>query len=690
MKIKLPTPLSQLLEYFIIKHSLLFDEVYYRQAYPEIGSQNPIWHFVRKGWREVKNPSPHFDTAFYLSENPDVRQAEVNPLVHFIRKGVMENRMPPPSKERLYPRYPSWVKAYDTLSKKDKRLIKGHIRGFSTHPKFTIFVIADPTEEKALTASLSSMQAQLYQHWEAFLMIKTTAEDFIEKKPLSYYLHDPRLTLITIEDEGQMNERLNQLLKEANGDFMGVLGWGASLSPHALYLLADAINKEPDAIVLYTDEDRLNANGLRIDPYFKPDWNPDLLYYQNTLNNFIVFEMDCLKEIGGFNPIKPDLLSWDLAIRITEKIKPAQIRHLPFALCHIPDNRSSESTMAFSEGTHPDAAEVLKMHFKRTGKDIQVLPTPNSGYSLKYPLPATPPLVSILIPTRNGKEILDRCLESISDHTIYENYEIIIVDNQSDETETLAYLDSLNKKELITLLSYDKPFNFSAINNFAAWTAHGEVLVFLNNDIEVITDVWLESLTRQALRPEIGAVGPMLYYPDDTIQHAGVVLGLNGAAGHIYKGQPRGYRGVRNRAALPQNLTALTAACMAIQKSKFHQLSGFDEVNLPIAFNDIDLCIRLHQAGCRNLWTPHVELYHHESASRGSDETPENIDRLIREDSYMQKTYGNFLKSDPAYNPNLSLHNDNFNLSFPPRLEKPWKNRNDHRNPTQSVPKQPQ
>jgi GT2 family glycosyltransferase len=289
-----------------------------------------------------------------------------------------------------------------------------------------------------------------------------------------------------------------------------------------------------------------------------------------------------------------------------------------------------------------------------------------------FPFSDLPPLVSIIIPTRNGLDLLCNCLEGLLNETDYPMMEIIVVDNRSDDPATLTYLAELSATRRIRVLSYDAPFNYSAINNMAVKYASGELICLLNNDIEPISNGWLRELVSHALRPGIGAVGAMLYYPDDTIQHAGVVL--NGvAAGHLHVGLPRGSAGYANRARLVQNLAAVTAACLLVRKKIWNDVGGMDEINLPVAFNDVDFCLKVQQHGYRNLWTPFAELYHHESASRGRDDTPEKRARFHGEITFLQGKWGDLLRNDPAWNPNLALDSTWPRRAHPPRGIKPWR-----------------
>jgi len=318
------------------------------------------------------------------------------------------------------------------------------------------------------------------------------------------------------------------------------------------------------------------------------------------------------------------------------------------------------------------AAKVLENHLNRTSQDGRVLKDNAGRVRIEYSVPSHIPLVSIIIPTYNGLSLLRRCIESIIKKTLYANYEIIIVDNRSDDTETLNYMSLLEKSRTARVLKYMHPFNYSAINNFAAEAAVGEFLCLMNNDIEVISEGWLNEMVGHAARPGIGAVGAMLYYPDNTIQHAGVVLLETGIAGHLYAGNKRGIDGYCERACLVQNISAVTAACLVVRASIYRDVGGLDDKNLPISFNDVDFCLKIREIGFRNLWTPFAEFYHNESASRGLDDNEEKKARFQRETSYMLARWAHQLCNDPAYNPNLNFYNGSPYLAAEPRVKKPW------------------
>ena len=371
-------------------------------------------------------------------------------------------------------------------------------------------------------------------------------------------------------------------------------------------------------------------------------------------------------------PIYEGSQDYDLALRCIARTD--KVRHLPYVLYHWRSIAGSTAANVDAKDYAKDAAQrALSDHFRARDPRIQVetglWPT---TYRVKYPLPAEPPLASLLIPTRDGLDILRRCIESVYEKTRYPAFEIVIVDNDSRDPDTLRYLEELQAAGRARIVRYPHKFNYSAINNLAAREARGEVLVLLNNDVEIIAPGWLEELVAQALRPGIGAVGAKLLYPNDTIQHSGVITGLYGIAGHIHRHLPRESPGHFGRAQVLQQMTVVTGACLAVRKSVYQKLGGLDEQNLAVAFNDVDFCLRCIEAGYKNLYTPFAELYHHESYSRGTENTPEKKARFSGEIEYMGKRWKHILAADPCYNPNLSLFSENFALAWPPRNAKPW------------------
>ena len=346
-----------------------------------------------------------------------------------------------------------------------------------------------------------------------------------------------------------------------------------------------------------------------------------------------------------------------------ERIPPRSIQHIPKVLYHWRATKSSTAasgqnkTYAFTAGK-----KSLEDHFERTGNSASVEPDP-PYYHITYHISDPSPLASLIVPMRDKKDVLEACISSILEKTDYPDYEIIVVNNGSTENEALAYLDQISRHQKITVLEYPKPFSFSAINNFAFGRANGKVIALVNNDVEVIAPDWLSLMVGHALRPEIGCVGAKLYYPNDRIQHAGVILGLGGVAGHAHKYFRRSHQGYFSRLMLTQNVSAVTAACLVVRRVIFEEVGGLNETDLAIAFNDVDFCLKVREKGYLNLFEPRAELYHHESVSRGPEDTAEKRRRFRSEVDYMKRRWGDALLQDPYYSPHLSLKTEDFSIS---------------------------
>ena len=555
--------------------------------------------------------------------------------------------------------YARWLQLYEQTSKLQRETAMRRIMSIPEHPLISILLPIYNTDQKWLTEAIASCQAQHYPNWE--LCIADDASTLPEVHALLKALAtaDERIKLVIRNHQG-VAEALNSALDIAHGDWVTLLGHTDRLAENALYNLALAATRHIDAQIIYSDEDKLDEDGHRFAPYFKCDWNQDLFYSRNFLAHLCAYRGSLIKA-HRFNAGMDGAHDYDLALRCIEHISPKHIVHIPSVLYHWRTHHNS----IVSEALMP-AERALNKHFQRKNLKACIESTPH-GFRIKYPLPRIPPLVSLIIPSRNALNLLRQCIDSICTKTTYPNYEIIIIDNGSDDTEVLNYFKSIAAHPNISVIHDDRPFNYSALNNRAANVARGELIALLNNDIEVITPEWLGEMVSQALRPEIGAVGAKLLYPDNTVQHGGIVLGIGGCAGHAHKGLPRDSSGYFYRAQLVSNFSAVTAACLVVRKSVFDEVGGLDETNLAVAFNDVDFCLRLIKAGYRNLWTPYAELYHHESATRGRDDTPEQKARLASEEAYMKATWGDWIRNDPAYNPNLTLEHENFSLAYPPR-----------------------
>ena len=449
---------------------------------------------------------------------------------------------------------------------------------------------------------------------------------------------------------------------------MALLDHDDMFAEHALYWVVDAINLQPDCQLIYSDEDKIDDQGVRSDPYFKCEWNADLFYSQNMFSHLGVYNTALVRELGGFRLGFEGAQDYDLALRCIERVAPAQIHHIARVLYHWRVHTSSTAYDAEAKPYATVASErALNEHLAQRGTNAKAEYVAE-GYRVRYALPAVVPLVSLIIPTRNGLRLLRQCVESILAKTTYANYEIIVMDNGSDDQATLRYLDELTLKPNVRVVRDARPFNYSALNNAAVELARGSVLGLINNDTEVISPDWLTEMVSHALRPEVGAVGARLWYSDDTLQHAGVILGIRGIAEHVHRFLPRGNAGYFGRAALIQSLSAVTGACIVVRKALYEEMGGLNEAELQVAYNDIDFCLRLREVGYTNIFTPYAELYHHESASRGYDDTPEKQARSAKEAAYMHQRWGDALRNDPAYSPNLSLNAIGFSLAWPPRV----------------------
>ncbi|MBN3753918.1 glycosyltransferase family 2 protein [Paraburkholderia sp. Tr-20389] len=565
--------------------------------------------------------------------------------------------------------YADWIEKYDTLDAEVIAAMKSEIAAMAAPPRISVLMPTYNADPVWLAEAIDSVRNQIYPHWE--LCIADDASTSPKVRPLleRYMREDSRIRVAFREKNGHISAASNSALELVTSDWVGLLDHDDLLAPHALYFVAKEIIRRPDARLLYSDEDKIDTKGRRHDPYFKCDMNIDLFYSQNMISHFGVYQKLLLDEIGGFRTGLEGSQDHDLALRCLERIGAKAIVHIPRVLYHW---RVHPSSTAASGDAKPYAViageRALNEHFARQGVDASVEGL-SFGYRVRYRLPERLPLVSLIIPTRNGVGLLKQCIDSIQNKTTYAPYEIIVVDNGSDEQATLDYLESLKAADNIRVIRDDRPFNYSALNNMAVASANGELVGLINNDIEVITDTWLEEMVSLALQPGVGAVGAKLLYPDGTIQHAGVVTGLGGVAGHAHRLFARDSFGYFSRNAVISSFSAVTAACLIIRKSIYEQVGGLNEADLTVAFNDVDFCLRVRDAGYRNVWTPFAELYHHESATRGTDDNPEKAARFAREVDYMQARWGHTLNYDPAYSPNLALDRTDFSLASPPRIE---------------------
>lgn len=532
--------------------------------------------------------------------------------------------------------------------------------------RLSVLMPAYNTPEAWLREAVESLLRQSYPFWELCVVDDASTQPQVRRVLEWYAAKDRRVKPVFRSDNGHIAAASNSALEQATGDYIVLMDHDDLLSPNALYYLAKELSEHPGTQLVYSDEDKLSEDGCRFAHYFKPDYNPDLMLSHNMICHLAAYRTRLVRELGGFRAAFNGAQDYDLALRVLQRCRPDQVRHIPRILYHW--RAVPQSTAAGVEAKPyavAAAAAAVTDYLEKAGQPARVSESEfiEGMLRVRYALPAELPLVSIIIPTRNGLELIRRCIESIEQRSDYRRFEIIVVDNASDDPELIAYLADLQQASRIRLLHYDQPFNYSAINNFAVQHAEGEYLAFLNNDLEVIAADWLGEMVSHAQRDRVGAVGARLLYPDGRVQHGGVVLGLGGVAGHAMKYFPRDDKGYNARLVLIQNYSAVTAACLLIRREVFDQVKGFDEKNLPVAFNDVDFCLRVREAGYDNVWTPYAELYHHESATRGPEDTADKQQRFSREIDYMRKRWRSQLAHDPAYNPNLTRDMENFALT---------------------------
>ena len=565
--------------------------------------------------------------------------------------------------------YKEWIRHYDTITDGKRDVIKSKIASFQFKPLISIVMPVYNPPIKMLEEAIRSVQCQLYSNWELCIADDASTDTDVHKLLQQYANNDSRIKVTFREKNGHISAASNSALELVNGEFFALLDNDDLLPEHALFWVADAINNKPDAGLIYSDEDKIEQSGQRYDPYFKPDWNPDLFLSHNMICHLGTYSTNLVRSLEGFREGYEGAQDYDLALRCTEQLTSQQIVHIPRVLYHWRSHPGS-TAQAGSEKNYALLAgeRALNDHFTRTQVSAKSESLDFGMYRAKYTISEPEPLVSLIIPTRNGLELIKQCIDSIFSKTTYKNYEILIVDNNSDDPDTLDYFASISEDNRIRILRDERPFNYSALNNAAVQQARGEYIGLINNDIEVISPEWLEEMMSLAIQPGVGAVGARLWYSNDTLQHGGVITGIGGVAGHSHKHLPRGSFGYFARAQLIQTMSVVTAACLLVKKSIYQEISGLDEDNLSVAFNDVDFCLRVREAGYRNVWTPYAELYHYESATRGHDNTPEKQKRFQGEVLYMQKRWGDELMNDPAYNPNLSLDREDFSYAWPPRL----------------------
>ena len=558
--------------------------------------------------------------------------------------------------------YAEWVRRYDTPIAAELADMPRQVVAWPHQPRMSMLMRVEKTDAAHLDqvmASINAVKAQIYPYWALCIAVAADADPAMQAALEQATGQDGRIKRV-VGVEGGCE------LCAAVGDWVVFLGATDLIPSKALFMLADGINRHPDWQIIYSDSDKLAGLDVeRSQPCFKPDWDMDLFYAQNYTEHLCAFDAKLVEQVGGFDARLTAVASFELTLRCLAYLRSGgasdttatRIGHIPHVLYHARALHAQDTRML--------RLEALTAHFARCDTRAQVM-IAEQGLRIQYTLPAVLPMVSLIIPTKNNVKLLRQCLDSLLSQTTYPNYEVLVVDNGSDQPETLDYLKSLASESRIRVIRDNYVFNYSALNNAAVLQARGDIVGLVNDDIEVKTADWLSEMVSQALRPGVGAVGARLWYPDLTLQHAGMVL-VGGIARHVHKHLPQGETGFCDRAVLVQSFTAVTGACLLVKKALYAQVGGLNERELAIGFNDVDFGLRLVEVGYRNVWTPFAELFHHESATRGQDDSPDKQRRAEKELRYMRQRWGDRLLVDPAYNPNLTDGHDDFSLAWPPR-----------------------
>ncbi len=691
-----------------IKKSKFFDANYYRKENEDIPNDvDLVWHFMKYGWKEGREPSTNFSIKYYLDKNPDLVNANVNPLYHYIQYGYYEKRECSSTinydglfynlKAKMYKiksseydltlrNVLSFVKnngIKKSISKAKSILndiegrsnvyeytvplltenIMEEVKNFIIKPKISIIMPVYNVDPKWLELAIKSVENQWYDNWEICIVDDCSTN----KKTLNYLrnIKNEKIKIKYLDKNSNISVASNEALTLCTGEYVGLMDNDDEITVDALYEVVKKINE--GFTFIYSDEDKIDMNYNFCEPHFKADFSRDMLNSQNYISHFTVIKKSHLDKVKGFTVGLEGSQDYDLYLKIFDMCKDEiLVSHIPKVLYHW---RKIEGSTASEFSEKSFAQENGRLALENSIKRQQIKAKAYNGdspgtYRIDYGVIGEP-LVSIVIPFKDAKDLLSLSVASILEKSTYKNFEIIGMSNNSELEETffeMARLEKLDKR--VKFYEYNEPFNYSAINNYAVNNyTKGEYIVLLNNDIEILTENWIELMLGFAQRENTGAIGAKLYYPDDTIQHAGVIIGLGGVAGHSHKYFNKNESGYFYRPHIIQNLSAVTAACLMVSKEKYLEIEGLNEKDLKIAFNDVDFCLRLQEKGYSNVYTPYVEAYHYESVSRGLENTPAKIKRFNSEVEYIKKRHKKILKNgDPYYNVNLTLDREDFSL----------------------------
>ncbi len=535
---------------------------------------------------------------------------------------------------------------------------------FEHSPKISVIVPLYNTNKKFLKEMIHSVLHQTYRNFELCLFDASDAEHrYVKRICFTYRIFSRKIKYKYSKKNYGISGNTNEAIKISSGEYLSLLDHDDVLHTSALFEVVKTINEKKSDFI-YTDESTFEQYKLYpVSMVFKPDYAPDTLRSYNYICHFITFSRKLLNKVGMLSDKYEGSQDYDLILRLSEKAN--SVSHIARILYFWRISEGSVANANYSAKPYciTSAKKALSDHLERLGLKGEVCDSPalETTYKINYEIQGEP-LISIIIPNKDHVEDLNKCLKSILNKSSYKNIEILIIENNSENSDTFAYYEQISKDERIRVLKYSGEFNYSKINNFAANEAKGEYLLLLNNDTEVISECWLEEMLMFAQRKDVGAVGAKLYYPDDTIQHAGVLMGINHVAGHAHKGWKRDSLGYAGRLVIAQNMSGVTGACLMMRKKVFDEINGFDE-EFPVAFNDVDLCLRIRNKGYLIVFTPYAELYHYESKSRGyEEESQEKWNVYNKAVKRLQSKWSYELEHDPYYNKNLTLQREDFSL----------------------------
>ncbi len=564
------------------------------------------------------------------------------------------------------PSYEAWLRQHATLTKEKLEKLQSSLGQLG--PRISVVIPTYNPRIEHLEAAVQSVLRQIHQNLEVCIADDASTDPEVQRCIVRLAAKDSRIRYVFRRQNGHISEASNSALALATGDYVALMDQDDLLPEYALAAVAAAVRRWPDAGLIYSDEDKVDETGRRFQPHFKPDWNLTLLRSQNYICHLAVFKRDLIEQLGGFRVGYEGSQDHDLLLRCAEQLRGDQIVHIPLILYHW---RVHEGSTAQTLDTKPYAltsgCKAVQSHVDRLGLRAVVS---NDGlfYRARYELPVPPPKVSILLLTRDRPELLKKCVSSVLAQTSYPNFEMVIIDNGTIDVEALAILAEFALDPRVRVIRDPSDFNYSKLNNEAARHASGEYFCLMNNDIEILHPDWLHEMVAVVSQSGVGVVGSRLYYPDGRLQHAGVIVGLGGVAAHPFRGQAKSDAHYMFRTMLMQELSAVTAACLITPRYVYEHVGGFDSDHLAVAFNDVDYCLRVRRAGFKVIYDPYAEFVHHESVSRGRENTLEKKRRFESEVRYMKQTWADWLRADPAYNPNLTSRHESFSLTNQPRV----------------------